>query len=233
MGFWKSGWCLCSVLSWLTQGDTFHPLAQISLRGTLKSCEPVTSSVWGSSSMMPLPQVPARFFTLGSRTTRPFFEVLFDCYYLPQLVQNLGMRVVTTPQKSGDFYQREVPCPHLPPAVGMLQVAKRKAKETLVRLVRLSAGVDPMPSWRGGWIRVNSQTQAGLTVPLLLLYPLCPLPASNPTLPQPLPDEVKRVSKNCPLDCHQGEWEGLTVAYFLGVRARLDPHLLIYGCSRS
>lgn len=71
-------------------------------------------------------------------------------------------------------------------------------------------------------------------------WPHCPfapalpaLPASNPTLPQPLPDEVKRVSKNCPLDCHQGEWEGLTVAYFPGVRARLDPHLLIYGCSRS
>lgn len=105
LGFWKNSWCLCYMLSRLTQLTHFHASAQISLRvGALEGCESVTSSAHrGSSSMMPLqPQVPVRFFTVGSPATKPFFQVLF-----PQLVQNLDMSVMTTPQKlPGGYYQR-------------------------------------------------------------------------------------------------------------------------------
>ena len=45
----------------------------------------------------------ARFFTRGSPTIRSSFQVLF-----PQLVQNLGMKEMTTPETlPGGYYQRE------------------------------------------------------------------------------------------------------------------------------
>lgn len=72
--------------------------------GALEGCEYVTSSAHrGGSSLLPLQaQVWARFSTQGSPTIRSSFQVLF-----PQLVQNLGMKEMTTPETlPGGYYQR-------------------------------------------------------------------------------------------------------------------------------
>lgn len=72
--------------------------------GPLEGCECVTSYAHtGGSGLLPLqPQVRARFFIWGSPTGRSSFQVLFS-----QLVQNLGVREMTTPERlPGGCYQR-------------------------------------------------------------------------------------------------------------------------------
>lgn len=80
-------------------------LAGASLRvGPLEGCECVTSYAHtGGSGLLPLQaQVRARFFIWGSPTGRSSFQVLFS-----QLVQNLGVREMTTPERlPGGCYQR-------------------------------------------------------------------------------------------------------------------------------
>lgn len=108
-------------------------------------------------------------------------------------------------------------------------MSKRKASKILVRPERVSSGEDPVPGWR-------EADGAGATAKLQLASPAfysCGTytVSNSPPGPQTPPVEVKRASKNCPLDCPQGEWE--EPAYCPGVRARLNPHLLISGYSRS
>ena len=156
------------------------------------------------SSLVPLQaRVQARFFTRGSPVGRSSFQVL-----LPQLVQNLGVREMTTPEiLPGGYYQRGGCFQDNSPAhthPRQLEDSRQARGRQGGPWLDQSAGGDHVPGWISG-------CQADLIVPSLplhcsasqqpyLLYPTC-----CPTRP-----------RGCPLDCHQGGAGGSSSCLFLG-----------------